>query len=139
MSESSKPDVRVLVIDDSVTIRAMMARVLEGDRSIKVSTVRSADEADEILGRERFDVVTLDVEMPGRNGLDYLQDLVTRYQVPVVMLSASTGEGVAGRAQSLRDGAAACFDKADAVRLAPALIRLVRDVAGGKIRAPVHD
>lgn len=126
----TKP-LNVLVVDDSVTIRAMMMRVLGDAKGIRATAVRSAEEAEAALRVEHFDAVTLDVEMPGMNGLDYLQTLVRR-KIPVVMLSSSTGRGADARARAMAEGASACFDKADAVREAAALIRLVRDAARGR-------
>ena len=123
------PTITVLIVDDSVTIRAMMTRVLESDKAIKVVAVGSALEAEAALNVSSFDVVTLDVEMPGANGLDYLPLLVKRHAAQVIMLSASTGPGAATRDKARAAGAAGCFDKAEAVRSASSLIQLVKKVA----------
>lgn len=131
----------VLVVDDSVTIRVMMQRVLQEDRGIAVSAAASAAEAEAMMAVERFDVVTLDVEMPGMGGLELLDRLMQRHAVPVIMLSASTGAGAGAtaRAAALRAGAVGCFDKADAVREASALRRLVKAAAAGKARISAAD
>ncbi len=64
---------RVLVIDDSSVMRAMMAGVFEADHEIMLTgVVASAAEAEELLAHKKVDVVTLDVEMPGTTGLSYL-------------------------------------------------------------------
>ncbi len=127
----------VLVIDDPVTIRAMMVRVLEGSGRFAATAVRSVDEAEKTLGAERFDVVTLDVEMPGRGGLEFLDQLVRGYRLPVIMLSASTGAGSSACVRAIEAGAVGCFDKADAVRAAPALCRLVERAARSRPPEPV--
>ena len=86
--------VRVLVVDDSVTIRAMMRQVLESDPEIRIAGLAaSADEADLMLEDHLVDVITLDIEMPGRSGLDYLCDMRKRRPTPVIMLSSYTARG----------------------------------------------
>jgi chemotaxis response regulator CheB len=132
--------VRVLVVDDSVTIRAMLRQVLDSDEEIRiVGMAGSADEADRILETSLVDVVTLDVEMPGRSGLEYLRDLRTRYSTPVIMLSSRTRRGDEERAQALLAGAVSCFNKANAMREKDRLIRLVKDAARRKVRLDRED
>src|SRR3954464_2854975 len=118
--------VRVLVVDDSVTIRAMMRQVLGSDAEIFIAgPAARPDEADRMLDNHLVDVITLDVEMPGRSGLEYLEDLRRQRGTPVIMLSSHTARGDDVRARALMLGAAGCFNKADAVREKDALIRLV--------------
>jgi len=125
---------RVLVIDDSLVIRAMMTNVLEKDREIEViGAAADAAEADKILADCRADVITLDINMPGTNGLDYLETLKQR-KIPVVMLSGQTSEGSEVSGAALMLGASACFNKARAVDDAPTLIKLVKAAASGKVR-----
>jgi len=132
--------VRVLVVDDSVTIRAMMRQVLESDPEIRIAGLAaSADEADRILEDTLVDIITLDVEMPGRSGLDYLQDIRAGRQTPVIMLSSYTARGEEMRAEALLMGAAACFNKANAVRQREKLIRLVKDAAHRESRLDSED
>lgn len=131
--------VHVLIVDDSITIRAMMTQVLQKDAGLAVAAVASAAEADALLADRRFDVITLDVEMPGMGGLEFLARVKARYDIPVVMLSASTGRGADVRTAALVGGAAGCFDKADAVRRAPELIRLVKNAAHHKARLDRED
>lgn len=132
--------VRVLVVDDSVTIRAMMRQVLESDPELRiVGAAASADEADRMLEDNLVDVITLDVEMPGRSGLDYLRDLRKRRSTPVIMLSSYTARGEEMRAQALLDGASGCFNKANAVREKDRLIQLVKDAAHREARLDRDD
>lgn len=132
--------VRVLVVDDSVTIRAMMRQVLESDKEIRIAGLAaSADEAEKILEDQLVDVITLDVEMPGKSGLDYLVQLRRRRSTPVIMLSSYTARGEETRAQALADGAAGCFNKANAVREKDRLIQLVKDAAHREARLDRED
>jgi two-component system chemotaxis response regulator CheB len=132
--------VRVLVVDDSVTIRAMMRQVLESDPEIRIAGMAgSADEAERLLDETLVDVITLVVEMPGRSGLDYLQDLRRRRPTPVIMLSSYTARGEEMRAEALLMGAAACFNKANAMRERDKLVRLVKDAAHRESRLDRED
>ena len=132
--------VRVLVVDDSVTIRAMMRQVLESDPEIRIAGMAgSAAEAEALLDETLVDVITLDVEMPGRSGLEYLEDLHARRPTPVIMLSSYTARGEELRAQALLLGAAGCFNKANAVREKDRLLKLVKDAAHREARLDRED
>lgn len=132
--------VRVLVVDDSVTIRAMMRQVLESDPEIRIAGLAaSADQADRLLDEQLVDVITLDIEMPGRSGLEYLAEVQSKRGTPVIMLSSHTGRGEEMRAQALLMGAAGCFNKANAVREKARLIQLVKDAAHREARLDGED
>ena len=133
--------VRVLVVDDSVTMRAMLRQVLESDPEIRIAGLAaSADEADRMLDEHLVDVITLDVEMPGRSGLAYLQDLRRKGRyTPVIMLSARTARGEDIRTQALIDGASGCFNKANAMREKDRLLKLVKDAAHREARIDRED
>ncbi|WP_378955267.1 chemotaxis response regulator protein-glutamate methylesterase [Pelosinus sp. sgz500959] len=81
--------IKVLVIDDSLLFRETVARGLANDRGIEV--VGTANDVfiarDKILDLEP-DVLTLDVEMPRMNGIEFLKRLMPQYPLPVVMVSS---------------------------------------------------
>lgn len=132
--------VRVLVVDDSVTIRAMMRQVLESDKEIRIAGLAgSAAEADALLEDNLVDVITLDIEMPVKSGLEYLADLRARRSTPIIMLSSYTARGEDVRAKALLAGAAGCFNKANAVREKDRLIQLVKDAAHREARIERED
>jgi two-component system, chemotaxis family, protein-glutamate methylesterase/glutaminase len=132
--------IRVLIIDDSATIRALMREVLDADPAIIVTGVAaSAEEAEQVFDAAEPDVVTLDVAMPGLNGLDYLDRLVARRQCPVIMLSGRTAKGELMRYLALRAGAAACFDKRGVLREKAKLIKLIKDAAAHRLRLSRED
>lgn len=115
--------INVLVVDDSLVIRGMLTNILEADKKIRVvGAVSSAADADNVISQQIVDVITLDIEMPGTNGLDYLPSL-TRRRIPTIILS-SQASGV--REIALSRGAASCFDKANAVRDATILVNDVK-------------
>ncbi len=128
--------VRVLVVDDSLTIRAMIEQVLASDPEIHVvGTAADADEAWDSLCRMHPDVMTLDVAMPGLDGLRFLSDVMARLPTPVVMISSTTGPGCEHRNEALRRGAVACFGKNHIMSASGSLARLVKDAARGRPRA----
>ena len=104
--------VRVLVVDDSPTMQAMVRRKLAVDPTIEVvGTAASADQARAQIKALNPDVVTLDIEMPGMNGLDFLERLMRLRPTPVVMLSSLTCQGAEISLAALELGAFECFAK----------------------------
>ena len=106
------PDTRVMVVDDSAAMRALFCGILENAKGVDVCGVASnADEARSKMGECRPDVLTLDVEMPGMSGLDFLSEIMEQRPMPVIMLSsvAQVGSGVAAKA--MERGAVHCFPK----------------------------
>jgi chemotaxis response regulator CheB len=126
--------IKVLIVDDSATIRAMLARLFEQELDFEVVGVAaSADEADDILDLEDPDIITLDHEMPGRSGLDYLATLMDERPQRVIMLSSHAADpSFIEAAKTL--GAKGCFDKSGAVRDSAHFIEMLRRVARPKTR-----
>ena len=98
--------IKVLVIDDSALVRDILARGLAMDREIEVVGVAS----DPYVARDKIvqlrpDVLTLDVEMPRMDGVEFLRRLMPQYPLPVVMVSALTKKGAAITVAALEAGA----------------------------------
>ncbi|WP_340265835.1 response regulator [Sphingobium mellinum] len=130
----SKP-IRIVVVDDSLTIRAMIETLLERDcRFEVVGIARDGEEAIDLIAREKPDVVTLDIAMPGKDGLTILDEIMAMDPCPVIMLSTLMREGTPIMAEALDRGAAACFNKAMIAREATRFIGLIKDVARGLAR-----
>nr|WP_297279867.1 chemotaxis response regulator protein-glutamate methylesterase [uncultured Butyricicoccus sp.] len=81
--------IRVLVVDDSIMARKILIEGLSRDPRLEVVgyAINSMDAARKIPAL-RPDVLTLDVEMPGQNGLDFLKELIPRNPLPVVLCSS---------------------------------------------------
>lgn len=98
--------VRVLVVDDSLLIRKALARALAEDPAIQVvGMAKDAYEARELIKQHEPDVITLDVEMPGMNGLTFLRNLMRLHPMPVVMVSTHTTQGAQATLEALELGA----------------------------------
>lgn len=96
----------VLIIDDSALVRQILTKLLESDNDIKV--VGTA--ADPLIGTEKIkklqpDVITLDVEMPRMDGLEFLERLMRLHPIPVVMVSSLTQTGAEATIRALELGA----------------------------------
>ncbi len=103
---------RVLIVDDSPTMRAMVAHSLSRYDDIEV--IGSADgphSAREMIKALNPDVITLDIEMPDMNGLEFLEKIMRLRPMPVVMLSTLTGRGAEATIRALELGAFDCCEK----------------------------
>ena len=86
--------VRVLIVDDSALVRQILQEGLGKDPSIEV--VGAAGDpyaARDMIIQLKPNVLTLDVEMPKMNGVEFLQKLMPQYPIPVVMVSSLTERG----------------------------------------------
>ena len=84
----TEPLARILVADDEADLRALLQRYLS-DQGYAVRTVDGGAPLDKLLARERFDVLVLDVMMPGEDGLSICRRLRAQGEtIPIVMLTA---------------------------------------------------
>ena len=104
--------VRVLVVDDSATMRGLITAVLRRDPEVAV-VGQAGDplEAREAIKLLTPDVVTLDVEMPNMNGLAFLDKIMRLRPMPVVMVSSLTQAGAQASLAALELGAVDCVGK----------------------------
>jgi len=98
--------IKVLLVDDSALMRAFLARVVGAQPDMEVVAMA----ADPLVAIEQIrlrspDVITLDVEMPRMNGLDFLRKLMSVRPLPVVMISSLTRDGAQTTLQALELGA----------------------------------
>lgn len=98
--------IKVLVVDDSALIREVLTRMLTRDGDINVvGTAVDPIDAREKIKQFNPDVVTLDIEMPGMNGLQFLDKLMRLRPTPVVMVSTLTKKGASETLLALELGA----------------------------------
>ncbi len=101
-----KRKIKALIIDDSALMRQVLTTVLCQDPGIDV--VGTA--ANPLIAREKIktlkpDVLTLDVEMPGMDGITFLEKLMRLHPLPVVMVSSHTEKGATATLRALDLGA----------------------------------
>jgi two-component system chemotaxis response regulator CheB len=105
MATTSAP-VKVLVVDDSAFMRKVLMSMLASDPRIAVvDSARNGEEAVQKTLSLHPDVVTLDVEMPGMNGIQALTRIMAETPVPVVMVSSLTETGARETLEALDLGA----------------------------------
>jgi len=138
-------DIRVLIIDDSALIRKMLTEVLGRADGIEVVGVAS----DPIIARDKIkqlnpDVLTLDVEMPRMNGIQFLSNLMRLRPMPVVMVSTLTAAGAPVTLEALEIGALDYIAKPQLdneksfVTFGRALIEKVKMAATANVRPLKH-
>ncbi len=98
--------VRVLVVDDSALMRKLIPKILEQDNSIEVvGTAMDGHFALKKIEDLSPDVVTLDLEMPGLNGIDTLKEIMRNGRLPVIVVSSHSTAGAAITLKALALGA----------------------------------
>jgi two-component system chemotaxis response regulator CheB len=129
--------IRVLVVDDSATMRMLIRQALSADPAIEVV----GEAGDPLQAREAIkalspDVLTLDVEMPNMNGLDFLERLMRLRPMPVVMVSTLTTRGAEATLAALELGAVDCVAKptASTPRAFDVLVDKVKIAAQARVR-----
>ena len=128
---------RVVVVDDSALVRSLLAEII--NRQPDMECVGAA--ADPFVAREMIrnlnpDVITLDVEMPRMDGIDFLSRLMRLRPTPVVMVSTLTERGAEVTMRALELGAVDFVAKPK-IGVADGLQRLADDIAD-KIRVAAH-
>ena len=104
--------IRVLIVDDSATMRALIRVMIEREHDMEVvGEAADAMEARNLIKERNPDVVTLDIEMPGMNGLDFLEKIMRLRPTPVIIVSTLTHAGTAATMRALELGAVDCYAK----------------------------
>jgi len=89
----NEPKTKILVVDDDLRLRDLLQRYLT-EQGFNVNTVSESAGMDRLLGRERFDLMVLDLMLPGEDGLSICRRLRgTKNAIPIIMLTAK-GEDV---------------------------------------------
>lgn len=96
------PDAHLLIVDDDERIRSLLGRFLRKS-GYMVSMARDAAQARRLLAGLEFDLIVLDVMMPGEDGLSLTRDLRKRLDTPILLLTAK-GE-IEDRISGLESGA----------------------------------
>lgn len=130
---------RVLIVDDSPTMRRLLTMILENDDRIEVvGTARDAFEARDSIKALSPDVITLDVEMPRMNGITFLEKIMALRPMPVVMVSCHTRKGADIAIEAMTKGAVDCVGKPTSSKVDDdfgALAEIVFNASRAKVRS----
>jgi two-component system chemotaxis response regulator CheB len=133
--------VRVLIVDDSAFIRKALADILRKDNDIQVvGEARDGDEAIEKFKELRPDVITLDYEMPKKNGIEVIREIMKIKPTPIVMISSYTKEGTLITLKCLEEGAVDFISKdiekgtLEVIRKGREIIEKVKNAAKARIQ-----
>jgi two-component system, chemotaxis family, protein-glutamate methylesterase/glutaminase len=129
MASHSRPQVRAMVVDDSVVVRTVIGRILNSDPAFcVVHKTNSAEHALQYLATYDVDLVLLDIELPGQSGLSALPAFLrANPRGKVVILSGNCDEGSAAAIEALALGASDIFAKPDSGSFGEAFPRSLID------------
>src|ERR1700692_305941 len=133
--------VKVLVVDDSALMRKLIPQMLESDSSIEVvGTAMDGTFCLKKIGELQPNVVTLDLQMPGMNGIDTIKEIMRRHPLPVIVVSSHSTEGASVTLKALGLGAFDFVtkprDSSHLAEMAAELIAKIKAAASGKIVRP---
>lgn len=132
--------IRLLIVDDSALMRKLLSRIFKDEGDFEVEVARDGLEALAAIKAFNPDVVTLDIHMPGLDGLACLDRIMLEHPRPVVMVSALTEEGAEETLAALDIGAVDFVAKPGGAisleidSLAPQLVEKVRNAATVRVR-----
>jgi two-component system chemotaxis response regulator CheB len=129
--------IRVLIVDDSAFMRTALSRMIASEPDLEVvATAGCASDALEKIAAVDPDVITLDVAMPGLDGLGTLRCIMNEFPRPVIMVSATTEKDAESTFSALSAGA---FDYVPK-QMSPASLEIahIRADLIAKIRAAAH-
>jgi two-component system, chemotaxis family, protein-glutamate methylesterase/glutaminase len=132
--------IRLLIVDDSALMRKLLEGVFGADGGFEVRTARDGAEALALLHSFDPQVVTLDVQMPGMDGLTCLSRIMLEAPRPVVMISSLTAAGAEATLEAIELGAVDFIAKPDGTfslaveRLRPILLEKVRTATHARLR-----
>ncbi len=138
--------VKVLIVEDSFLMRKFLKEIIEEDPEIKVvGMAKDGKEALKLVDNLTPDVITLDYEMPGMNGIEVLERVMKKRPIPCIMVSAYTREGAEITLEALSKGAFDFIPKPsgelslDIMKVRDELIRKIKAGKDAKIKNIVKE
>jgi two-component system chemotaxis response regulator CheB len=131
---------KLLAVDDSALMRKLMKNIFAAHPDFELRTARDAEEALRLLHEFKPDVISLDINMPGKDGLQCLQRIMVERPTPVVMFSSLTAKGAATTIEAMAAGAVDYMEKPTGItsldfeHVAAELVRKLRVAAKARVR-----
>lgn len=128
----------VLIVDDSALMRRFLSQIFEQAGGYRIRKARGGKAALAMIGEQRPDVITLDINMPDMDGLTCLSHIMIQDPVPVIMVSSLTEQGALATLEALELGAVDYLTKPGGTvshnlpRIGPELLAKVRQSVGAK-------
>jgi two-component system chemotaxis response regulator CheB len=132
--------IKLLIADDSALMRKLLEGIFRAEADFEICLARNGAEALELVRSFDPQVVTLDIQMPGMDGLTCLSKIMIEAPRPVVMISSLTAEGAEATLEAMDLGAVDFVAKPSGAvsleidRLRPMLVEKVRAAANARIR-----
>ena len=105
-------NIKVVIVDDSASVRVVLKQILESDPMIDViATAADPLVASRLFEKEWPDVIILDVEMPHKDGITFLKEIMKDHPTPVVICSSLTEKNAAITIDAMRAGAVEVLTK----------------------------
>lgn len=132
--------IKVLIVDDSVTIRKILASMMKRDPTIEVVGMLDRPSLVEpFLEKNKVDVMTLDIHMPEMDGVSLLRKIFPRFQIPTIMISSITKEDGPYVLDALETGAFDYIQKPsfqDIPNLGPIVLERIHQATSANVRRP---
>ena len=107
--------IKVLVVDDSATIRALLTKILSSDSQFEVvAQAEKPSQVEALIKQHKPDVITMDIHMPEMDGVQLLKKIHPLYKIPTVMISSMSKEDGPQVLQALEIGAVDYIQKPQA-------------------------
>jgi chemotaxis response regulator CheB len=131
----NRKNIQVYIVDDSLTIRAMMETLIARDDNLDIcGMAANAETALDDIDYYLPDIVLLDMALPGMDGLGFLEAIRDHWHhMHVIVVSSSAKQDADICRKALQRGAIACFDKSRIIAKAREFLRLVEEAATGSI------
>jgi len=135
MMTSPEAPIKILFVEDDERLGKLTARYLEGSGFLVVWVTTGPQAISEATRRE-FDVILLDLMLPGRDGMDVCRELRTRIDVPIIMVTARKDEvdRVLGLDAGADDYVTKPFSSRELVSRVRAVVRRVRGLVGPQLK-----
>ncbi len=130
--------IKVLIVDDSSTIRNLLTVILAKDPQIQiVAAAAHAGEVEALIEKFQPQVLTVDIHMPEKDGVQLIKEIVPKYKLPCIVISSISMEEGPKILEALEAGAVDYFQKPsmkDLDVLAPVMIERVKSAAMSKVK-----